>query len=46
VTLTELKANPLFADLALLRLPRLSVMPMTAAHWSELEALSKTGLAS
>jgi predicted RNA-binding protein with PUA-like domain len=46
VTLTELKANPLFADLALLRLPRLSVMPMTAAHWSALEALSKTGLAS
>lgn len=41
VTLAEIKANPRFAGFELVRLPRLSVMPVTAAHWSVLEALAK-----
>ena len=42
VSLAEIKADPRFADFELVRLPRLSVVPMSAAHWSALEALSKT----
>ena len=34
VTLHEIKAKKEFADWALVRLPRLSVMPVTAAQWS------------
>lgn len=41
VTLAEIKASPRFTDFELVRLPRLSVMPMSGAHWSALEALSK-----
>jgi predicted RNA-binding protein with PUA-like domain len=33
VTLAELKADPRFADLALIRLSRLSVVPVSDAHW-------------
>ena len=41
VTLAELKAAPAFADFALVRLPRLSVMPVTAGQWAEVERLAK-----
>ena len=33
VTLAALKANPDFADLALIRMSRLSVMPISEIHW-------------
>jgi predicted RNA-binding protein with PUA-like domain len=34
VTLVAVKADPRFADLALVRQSRLSVMPVSAPHWS------------
>ena len=43
VTLAEIKANPQFKGWELVRLPRLSVMPVTAAHWAELERLARHG---
>jgi len=36
VTLAELKADPAFAGFDLLRLPRLSVMPVPAGLWRRL----------
>jgi predicted RNA-binding protein with PUA-like domain len=33
VTLAEIRAEPRLADLALVRQSRLSVLPMSAAHW-------------
>jgi predicted RNA-binding protein with PUA-like domain len=33
VTLAAIKAEPLLADLALVRQPRLSVMPVSPDHW-------------
>lgn len=36
VTLAEIKADPAFADFALVRLSRLSVVPVGAAHWSRI----------
>ncbi|MDO9711107.1 EVE domain-containing protein [Paracraurococcus lichenis] len=39
VTLAAIKADPDFADLALVRQSRLSVMPVGAAHWAKLCAL-------
>lgn len=36
VTLAEIKAEPAFQDLALVRMPRLSVVPATAAQWKKL----------
>ena len=44
VTLDELKANPKFQDIALLRQSRLSVMPLTAAEFEEIERLAKLNL--
>jgi len=41
VSLAEIKSNPKFADFALVRISRLSVMPVTDAQWSEIERLSK-----
>ena len=41
VSLAEIKANPKFADFALVRISRLSVMPVTAAQWAEIQRLSK-----
>jgi predicted RNA-binding protein with PUA-like domain len=41
VTLAEIRASPRFAGFDLVRLPRLSVMPVSAAHWSALESLAK-----
>ncbi len=37
VRLAEIKANPQFADWELVRLPRLSVMPVSAEQWTEIE---------
>ena len=36
VTLAEIKADPALADLALVRMSRLSVMPVGAEHWKKL----------
>ena len=36
VTLAALKADPRFHDLALVRLSRLSVGPVSAAHWKQI----------
>lgn len=41
VTLAAIKANPKFATFALVRMSRLSVMPVTDAEWKELEAMSE-----
>ena len=40
VTLKEIKADPGFKDLALVRIPRLSVVPATAAQWKRLLKLA------
>jgi predicted RNA-binding protein with PUA-like domain len=40
VTLAEIKANPAFKDFALVRISRLSVMPVSAAEWSRIEKLA------
>jgi len=40
VTLAEIKANPRFAGFDLLRISRLSVMPVGDAHWAELLRLA------
>jgi len=39
VTLAQLKADPAFAELALIRQSRLSVMPITDEHWAAICAL-------
>jgi predicted RNA-binding protein with PUA-like domain len=39
VTLAELKADPAFKTFPLVRLPRLSVMPVTSAEWTRIEKL-------
>jgi predicted RNA-binding protein with PUA-like domain len=41
VTLKELKARPSLNEFPLVRLPRLSVMPVSAAEWKEIERLSR-----
>jgi len=41
VTLKELKQRPSLQDFPLVRLPRLSVMPVSAAEWKEIERLSR-----
>lgn len=40
VTLKQLKADPRFAAMALVRLSRLSVGPVTADEWAAIEALA------
>lgn len=40
VTLAEVKADKRFADFALTRISRLSVMPVTDAQWTAIEKLS------
>jgi predicted RNA-binding protein with PUA-like domain len=37
VTLAEVKADAAFHDFALVRISRLSVMPVTNAQWTQLE---------
>jgi predicted RNA-binding protein with PUA-like domain len=41
VSLAEIKSNPKFADFALVRISRLSVMPVTDEQYAEIERLSK-----
>ncbi len=41
VTLAELKADPSLRDFPLVRLPRLSVMPVTTEQWAAIEKLAK-----
>jgi predicted RNA-binding protein with PUA-like domain len=41
VSLAEIKANSKFADFALVRISRLSVMPVSDAEYAEIERLSK-----
>lgn len=40
VTLAAIKADPRFADFALVRIGRLSVMPVTAEQWQAILALA------
>ena len=42
VTLAELKQRPALKDFPLVRLPRLSVMPVSTAEWKEIERLSRS----
>lgn len=42
VTLAEIKAKPVFSDFPLVRISRLSVMPVTDKEWSEIEKMSRT----
>jgi predicted RNA-binding protein with PUA-like domain len=39
VTLAEIKADPRFAEMALLKMSRLSVQPVSAEHWRIIRAL-------
>ncbi|MBM2846729.1 MAG: hypothetical protein HW407_2041 [Bacteroidetes bacterium] len=41
VSLADIKAKKEFADFALVRISRLSVMPVTAAQWKSLLAMSR-----
>ena len=41
VTLAEIKASSRFKGWELVRLPRLSVMPVSPEHWAEIERLAK-----
>jgi predicted RNA-binding protein with PUA-like domain len=40
VTLAEIKAKPVFKDFPLVRISRLSVMPVSDREWAEIEKLS------
>jgi predicted RNA-binding protein with PUA-like domain len=44
VSLASIKADPTFADLALVRMPRLSVIPVPEGQWKKLLAMA--GVAS
>jgi predicted RNA-binding protein with PUA-like domain len=41
VTLAEIKADKSFADFHLVRMSRLSVMPVTPAQWEKISAMAK-----
>jgi len=41
VTLAEIKANAAFKDFPLVRISRLSVMPVTDAEWSRIEKMAE-----
>ena len=41
VTLAEIKASPAFRDSPLVRIPRLSVMPIRDEEWAAVEQLAK-----
>ena len=43
VMLAEIRAESEFQDLALVRMPRLSVVPATAAQWKKLLAMGGNG---
>ena len=40
VTLAEIKADPFFKTFALVRISRLSVMPVTDAEWNRIEGMA------
>jgi predicted RNA-binding protein with PUA-like domain len=40
VSLAEIKATPAFKDFALVRISRLSVMPVTDAEWKRIESMA------
>jgi len=40
VTLAEIKAKPVFKDFPLVRISRLSVMPVSDKEWSEIEKMA------
>ena len=40
VTLKEIKADPFFSDFALVRISRLSVMPVSEPQWKRIEKLA------
>jgi predicted RNA-binding protein with PUA-like domain len=42
VTLAEVKADRAFADFPLVRMSRLSVMPVTDDEWARIERISRT----
>ncbi len=42
VTLKEIKADPSFKDFPLVRISRLSVMPVTEDEWKRIEKMSNT----
>ena len=42
VTLEQIKKDPLFADWELVRIPRLSVMPVSPEQWKRLEEMLKS----
>jgi predicted RNA-binding protein with PUA-like domain len=42
VSLERIKKDPLLADWDLVRLPRLSVMPVSSSQWERVKELSKT----
>lgn len=42
VTLAEIKANPAFADLGLVRMSRLSVIPVPAEQWKRLLTMARS----
>ena len=42
VTLAEIKADPAFKDFALVRIARLSVMPVTDAQWTRIERMAES----
>jgi predicted RNA-binding protein with PUA-like domain len=42
VTLVEIKADPALADMPLVRQSRLSVMPISEAHWEKLCRMAET----
>src|SRR5437867_5916158 len=46
VTLAEVKADRAFADFPLVRISRLSVMPVTDAEWARIEALAARAASS
>jgi predicted RNA-binding protein with PUA-like domain len=42
VTLAEIKSDKAFASFPLVRMSRLSVMPVTDAEWDRIETLSRS----
>jgi predicted RNA-binding protein with PUA-like domain len=42
VTLAEIKADAAFSSFPLVRMSRLSVMPVTDAEWARIEKLSRS----
>jgi len=42
VTLAEIKADKAFASFALVRMSRLSVMPVTDMEWAKIESMSRS----